>query len=288
MGVYQAVSSPSGNMQRVSYNEPVYNGKEEFDPALVRLNTVDKLSDYADSLYEATYPKKKLLAKDETYPDLVTSIVRKRFYHGYSLYGFNSNYMAMALAQLSVRGLSAIVVPDDILKYPYAACSQQSIILMKLLQNKGYSTRSVGFSSKITGHFTFETYYDGGWHYNDPNKEPNEMVLKAYNYPSIAFLNQHPDILVRAYPQFSKDYVLTVFTHYTYGTINTFPAPKAIIFQKVAKFLSYSLWAFFLFAFILVRRKYKKLKARPAITFRQNGFALQTSSPAPASAYCAA
>ncbi|HUR65430.1 MAG TPA: hypothetical protein VMZ03_03700, partial [Chitinophagaceae bacterium] len=272
----------ASSMQRISYNEPVYDQKEEFDPSLVRLNTIEKLSSYCDSLYNATYPRRSSFAIDEAYPTVATEVIRKRFYHGYSLYGFNSNYLAMAFAQVTMPGLSAIVIPDDILKYPYAACSQQSIVLMGLLQNKGYKTRSVGFSSGITGHFTFETYYDGGWHYNDPNKEPNEAVLKAYNNPSIAFLNQHPAILQRAYSQYPKEYVMEVFTNYSYGAVNTFPAPKALLFQKVCKFLSYMMWSFFLLAFIWVRKKYKRM-GQPGIVKNKSRLFIFRKTPVPAS-----
>lgn len=243
-------------MGRLGYGDPVYNSQEEYDPSLRRLNSISKLTAYCDSLFDVGQQQS---SNSVSYPEIATDVIRKRFYHGYSLYGLNKNYMAMALSKMSIPGLSAIVVPDDILKYPFAACSQQSIVLMKLLQNKGYATRSVGFSGKITGHFTFETFYDGSWHYNDPNKEPDVNVLKAYNNPSIAFLNQNPDILQKAYPQYSKEYVMDVFTTYTYGAVNTFPAPRAILFQKVSLFFSYTMWSFFLLAFIWVRKKYKKL-----------------------------
>jgi hypothetical protein len=286
MAAYQAVSTSSCSMQRVSYNEPVYNQQEEFDPELVRLNTLKKLSNYCDSLYKANYCDRNSFIIDQSYCDIASDVIRKRFYHGYSLYGFNSNYMAMAAAQVIMPGLSAIVIPDDILKYPYAACSQQSIILMQLLQNKGYPTRSVGFSSKITGHFTFETYYDGGWHYNDPNKEPDAVLLKSYNNPSIAYLNQHPDILLKAYHQYPKEYVMEVFTNYSYSPINSFPASKAVIFQKMAKVLSYSLWIFFLLAFILVRRKYHKFKTRTEKN-KSSGFVMQSSAPEHSAYYAA-
>ena len=286
MAVYQLIASSSNRMQRLSYSEPEYDNKEEFDPTLVRLNSIDKLSDYCDSLYLTIYPQNSSTSIDELYPEIASSVIIKRFYHGYSLYGFNSNYMAMALAQVSIKGLSAIVIPNDILKYPYAACSQQSIVLMELLQSKGYKTRSVGFNSSITGHFTFETYYDNGWHYNDPNKEPDVAVLKAYNNPSIAYLNQHPDLLLKAYHQYPRDYVMKVFTNYSYGAINSFPASKAIIFQKASKLLSYTMWMFFLLAFVLVRRKYMNLKVKP-VKAKRNKFVGQPTTSVSATYYAA-
>lgn len=257
LAAYQFFGSSSYSAQNLSYSEPVYDQAEEFDPSLQRLNSMSKLSAYCDSVYHSEI-RRRGSVPESFYPELASAVIRKRFYHGYSVYGLNSNYMAVGLSRMIMSGLSAIVVPDDILKYPYAACSQQSIITMELLREKGYDTRKVGLSGNITGHFTFEAYYQGGWHYYDTDKEPDAAYLNAYNRPSIAYLNAHPDMLVRAYPQYSKAYIMDVFTNYSYGGVNEFPAEKAIIFQYVTKFLSYTLWSFFLLAFVFVRKKYKQ------------------------------
>lgn len=267
---YQAVTERAVT-PGVGYNIPVYNSIEEFDPSLSRLNSIEKLGNYADSIAAKS---------TKAYPEIAAAIIRKRFYHGYSLYGFNENYMAMVLSKVTVQGLNAIVIPDDILKYPFAACSQQSIVLMDLLQSRGYVTRSVGFSGKETGHFCFEAYYNHSWHYFDTDKEPDEKVLAAYNRPSIAFLNQNPDVLLKAYSRYSEDYVFDVFTTYKYGTVNAFPAPKAIIFQKISKFLSYTMWFYFLLAFIVVRRKYKRLGMPKLVRSQRRPFIIKRSVPA--------
>jgi hypothetical protein len=258
MTIYQLAGSAS-SMERVSYNKPAYNHVEEFDPSLQRLNTVDKLTAFCDSLYEErTYANSKNNFA-ETYSDITSSVVRKRFYHGYSLYGFSNNFMAMLLSEVSMEGLSAIVIPNDILKYPYAACSQQSIVFMEILKQKGFLTRKVGFSGKNNGHFCFEVHYNYAWHFYDPDMEPDMAVLNAYNRPSIEFLARHPDILRKAYHQYPSEKVLDIFPNYSYGRVNTFSAPRAIIFQQLTKFFSYTIWLFFLIAFILVRKKYLHL-----------------------------
>jgi hypothetical protein len=259
LSVYQFMGNKS-NMQRLTYDAPVYDQREEFDPALSNLNSLQSLLKYCDSV-SLLNPAKPALSSEKNFTEMAAAVVRKRFYHGYSLYGFSNNYMAMMMAQMLGGGLSAIVVPDDILKYPYAACSQQSIVMMQLLEKRGIKTRKVGFTGNATGHFCFEAYYDNGWHYFDPDKEPDAALLASYNRPSIDWLNQHKDVLVAAYPQYSKDYVLDVFTKYSYGQVSAFPAPRALLFQQGAKILSYTIWIFFLAAFILARKKYKKLAA---------------------------
>ncbi|MBL7746146.1 MAG: hypothetical protein JNM19_01855, partial [Chitinophagaceae bacterium] len=140
---------------------PVYNGKEEFDPSLQRLSSISKLEAYCDSLFAVVSSSDSNVRFEHDYPALASSIVRKKFYHGYSKYSYTNNYMALVLEPLTGKNASAIVVPDDIMKYPYAACSQQSIIMMELMKRKGFTTRKVGFDGgeKFGGHFSFEVYY---------------------------------------------------------------------------------------------------------------------------------
>src|SRR5206468_12316967 len=114
----------------------------------------------------------------------------------------------------------------DILKYPYAACSQQSIVFMEILKRKGFNTREVGFQGKTSGHFCFEVDYNGGWHFYDPDMEPDTIILNAYNRPGIAFLARHKDILLKAYHQYPPELIMDIFPNYFYGSVNTFAAPK--------------------------------------------------------------
>lgn len=279
LSVYE-LFQPSGVMGRPGYNEPTYNRVEEFDPSLQRLNNIEKLTAYVDSVYaDKTYTSKNVEFESD-YPLVATHVVRKRFFHGYSLYGFGNNHVAMLASKASIGGLSAIVLPNDILKFPYAACSQQSIVLMDVLRQKGFRTRKVGFLGKLGGHFCFEVFYNGAWHFVDPNMEPDMAVLDAYNQPGIDFLAGHTDILLRAYKQYPREKVLDLFTSYTYGKVNAPAAPNAFIFQKVTKFLSYTIWTFFLVLFILVRKRYLRLSYQKNVRNRRVHFpSLQPGSP---------
>ena len=265
---YQLAGGSNSIVQKSLTENPQYDLKEEFDPTLQSLNTVSKLVAFCDGLYTEKASTNSSIKIDEIYPDIVSSVIRKRFYHGYSSYGLSNNYMAMMLSGVTMEGLSAIVVPDDILKYPYAACSQQSIVFMEILQKKGFPTRKVGFKGKENGHFCFEVYYNGGWHFYDPDMEPSVAVLNAYNHPSIAFLAKNPEVLLKAYHQYPREKTLDIFMNYSYGTVNTFSAPKAMIFQKATKIFSYTSWLFFLLAFILVRRKYLRLSRQYVLNKR--------------------
>lgn len=256
---YQFVG-PDSTTVRPGFKKPAYNHLEEYEPALQRLNSISALANYCDSIYSEKNSRREAIRFDEAFPEIAVNSVRKRFYHGYSFYGFNDNFMAMTLSSLvNIKGLSAIVIPDDILKFPYAACSQQSIVLIELLREKGFKTRKVGFQGKTYGHFCFEVFYNGSWHFYDPDMEPNVNVLAAYHRPGIQFLASHQDILLEAYAQYPREKVLDIFPNYFYGSVDKFPAPLAMFYQKLTKFLSYTIWIFFLVAFIWVRRKYQRL-----------------------------
>ncbi len=238
---------------------PIYNGREDFNPSLLRINSLAKFEAYCDSVYAVKYATQPNIRFEELYPEIAVTAVRERFYHGYSRFSLNNNLPAVLFEPLTGKDLSAIVLPDDILKYPFGACSQQSIVVMDLLQKKGFTTRVVGFSGVSTGHFGFETFFNGTWHFYDPNMEPDQTVLKKYNQPGIAFLASNPAILTAAYKNIPAEVAIDIFTNYKYRKANAAIAPWATPYQKVTKFLSYTLWIFFLLAFVWTRRKYRRL-----------------------------
>jgi len=228
----------SGNfnpLARFDHAKPSYNRIEAYDPSLARLNSLTKLRQYCDSIYSEQVFTGKSAGFENVYTDIVSSVVRDRFFHGYSYYSFEDNYMAAMLSKVTVPGLSALVIPDEILKYPYAACSQQAIVMMELLQSKGFKTRKIAFDDKTIygGHFAFEVFYEGKWHFHDPDMEPDKTVLTNYGRPGIDFLVHNKDILLQAYHRYSQQEIVAVFSSYSYGAVNKFPAPKAAIFQNV-------------------------------------------------------
>ena len=163
---------------------------------------------------------------------------------------------AYFLAPLIKGDLNAIVIPNDILKHPMAACSQQSIIGMEVFKRKGIDVRKVGFYAReYGGHFCFEAFFNGKWHFFDPDMEPKLSLMQENHFPSIAELAQNDSLLHLLYVKEDRSYVEKLFPNYFYGPVNKFPAPNAIIFQYVAKFLSYFSWALFTLVYLLVRKK---------------------------------
>jgi hypothetical protein len=68
------------------------NRTELYDAGLARLNDLQRLTAYCDSLYAASYQNKLLHIKKIIQTWYIAG--NPRFYHGYSYYGFNDNYLA--------------------------------------------------------------------------------------------------------------------------------------------------------------------------------------------------
>jgi len=90
-------------LAKFDYPKPEYNQSEEYDSSLSRLNSVKKLIIYCDSLFGTAPDEINKERYNENYVNLVSSVVRNRFYHGYSCYGFGDNYVATVFAQTHNR-----------------------------------------------------------------------------------------------------------------------------------------------------------------------------------------
>ena len=217
---------------------PVYDHKEDFDPSLSSVNSVNKLVQMSDSLAKVNNISQGTLA----YAITVSKIVRNRFYHGFSQYPLNENWIAAISEHLFGLGLASIVKPDDILKYNYGGCSQQTIVLMEAMKRKNIAYRSVGFPH----HYASELKLDGNWYFFDPNMEPNisdsQRLENRWNCCA--------DSLKKYYDttRFTDlDWKFGKNLHVALGKVDAVPAPKAQLFQEVTKYLSKSIWLFPLF-----------------------------------------
>jgi hypothetical protein len=57
----------------------------------------------------------------------------------------NENWVAAMSEKICGYGLSCKVQPEDIMKHPNAAFSQQALVMMELLRRKKVSYRKAGF-----------------------------------------------------------------------------------------------------------------------------------------------
>ena len=234
---------------------------ELFKIELTRFKNICDLTAYIDGIYSVRHSLDKM--DTSIYVNICSDIVKKRFYHGLAEYSMFDNWIAALSGKLLWNHLSAIVDPDEILKYNEALCSQQTIVFMEILTRKGIKNRNVGIGSKDgKGHFLAEVFYANSWHMYDVNKEPhwNKVVLA---HQSMDFYIKNKDSLYKIYDGKLTPMQINYLTETIhYGQPNKFPAKNMLIFHRITKFLTYVLPLFFalllVFELIIIFKKYIK------------------------------
>ncbi|MGZ4089394.1 MAG: hypothetical protein ACXVNO_01650 [Bacteroidia bacterium] len=201
---------------------------EKYDADLTyKLRSVKDVLDYSDSI--AGHSDTRIGSLN--YGIIIYRVVKKRFYHGYSYYGLNENWVAALAGALMWKDLGAIVLPDDILKYPMAACSQQSIVLMECFRRRNISFRKIGFAH----HFTMEGQFNHKWYYFDPDMEPDFASFPREGIDSIV---KSKGFFLLYKTSMDSIKVKENFDRYFIDQPNIAAAPNASIFHKVTKILS--------------------------------------------------
>jgi hypothetical protein len=200
---------------------------EEYKPALVqRIRSIDDLLEVADSISKSKHIKLRTLG----YAEVISDLVRNRFFHEYCYYSINENWVAALAGRLVWDHLSAIVLPDDILKYPMAACSQQCIVLAESFKRKGIDYRKVGFDH----HFALEAKLDNQWFYFDPDGEPDFSKVPRNSINSL-FKSGIYEIYKKNLDSSKLKWALAGLK---LGKVNDALAPNATIFHIVTKLSS--------------------------------------------------
>ena len=241
--------------------EPVYNKLERFDPSLANINSIDKLEKYVDDSAAVTF----INIYSEKYTALLAYIISCRFYHGFSHFKLNENWIASVGEKIFGYGLDSKVEPEQIMQHPYAGCSQQAIVMMAVLRRKNISYRKIGFPH----HYAIEAMINKHWYFFDPNMEPaisleqrSHEKWKGYNDSLKRFYNPatHNDL----------NYQLGNGVAAQYGAKNEIPAGNARFFQNVTSFLSKILWCCPLVFVFIKRRRPKMYAVKPVNHFPRN------------------
>jgi len=210
------------------------SASEKYDAGLAYLTSIDHATRWLDS----TAAVRGIKPSSRDYVDLADSLIRLRFVHGYSHYRPSDDYLSYLLGRLVWSDLSAIVEPDDILKFNRAACSQQAIVFMAILRQKGYRTRKVS----LQGHFCTGVFYQGQWHFYDSNKEPK--FSKARPVPSSLELAANKTLAYQAYSGIlTKSQVDAMFSQVTLEESAALPGHRVRVLHRITHFLSHYGWA---------------------------------------------
>jgi hypothetical protein len=237
------------NFINADVNETLpYDGREKFNSSLVRLRSVSALEKYIDSIATA----RSIKIPSPQYLEIIEGAVSSRFYHGFSHWKMNENWIAALGQKATGIGLACKVSADDILKNENAACSQQALVTMAMLRRKGIEYRPVYFPH----HYAIEAHVGDRWYYLDANMEP-EMDLSARMHRNWRSDNEK---LKQYYPHADTVQLSFRFGHSekaTLGPVNDKPAGRVRLFQHVTATLSKLAWIIPL-SLIFVRRKKKE------------------------------
>ncbi len=224
---------------------------ERFDPALAgRYYSVYSLVNDAD-MNVGIKNRHSLV-----YANYLDSLISERFYHAYSTYSIKENWIAYLAGKYIWYDLAAIVTPEDIMKHPMAACSQQAIILMNCFKEVGIPYRAV----HLNGHYTSEGQINGHWYFFDPSVEPNFKFAKGRKSLSELLTDNELDaVYVRELP--TND-LHRIFKNISYGKVNENVAWKAAFFHHITYIISLLLPGFILFwLMIFIKRKLNRISS---------------------------
>ena len=210
-----------------------YDQQEKFDSRLAYINSVQKLISHTDSIASAA----NIQSGTYEYAAVLESVISNRFYHGFSHFTLSENWVAALCGKWLKEDYACKVQPEAILQQPYAACSQQSLVMMAVLRKKGMNYRSVGFPH----HYAMEVQAGKEWYFFDANMEPS--ITKENR--SLANWQHQNDYLKKFYDhqhysnldyQFGKGQTAIV------GSINEEPAKNARLFHAITAVLSAMAW----------------------------------------------
>lgn len=250
-----AFNSQAGTMPDLRKWGP---SREEYDSSLFyRLQSIDDIISYADSVYRNEQ------RQSLEYSEILASTLRKRFYHiGYSYYTREDNWIAWLAGKLIWSHLHAIVLPDDILKHPGAACSQQAIVLKECFKRAGINYREVN----LQGHFVLEGKVEGKWLLFDTNLEPRFPRGRK----SLDALLRSGELVPAYSHALTPEQVNEVFAHPVYGAPNAPIAPNATLFQRTTGILSLALPILLplgLLVYLLARNRRRKEEEPDGVKF---------------------
>jgi len=241
-----------------------YNNKEEFSPALTYIRSLDKLEQHTDSIAAVQH----IPQGSADYFILLESVIAERFYHGFSHYRLNHNWIAAVSERLIGYGLACKVDPEDILQSKAGACSQQAAVMMAIAKRKHVDYRSIGFPH----HYAMEVKVNGSWYFLDPNMEPRiskEQRMQESWHGRSDELKQFYDTSQHG----NMEYAFGNGLQPNFGSVNANPAPHLKIFHSITWLLSRTIWGLPLLLAFAIRRK-KVPSAKPVYYTGQNLFPL--------------
>lgn len=195
---------------------------DDFDQHLYKnIRSIDALVNYIENNFKGE-------KNSFEFVNYIGTVISHRFYHNFSFYTTDDNWIAGLAGKLVREDVAAIVIPEDIMKFPNAACSQQSIVLMECARRFGLDYRKVSFDH----HYAVEIKVKNKWHYVDTNievitkNESLDQLIKTGRF-FLLYRTRIPENDIKMY-----------LAHPRYGKVNAEPAPQAAAFQRFTSWMS--------------------------------------------------
>jgi hypothetical protein len=232
------------------------HSNEEYEYGIANIKS---LKEFKDTIRSEVI-KRKL--KGIEIPILIDDYIRNKFYSAGSFIEWHENWFLYLLDFIFPRlFFSTSMVPDDIIKYDYAMCSQSSIVFQEVVKDYGFDYASVRFFIPDFLHFSLAVKVDGEWYYFDSNMEPKYDRTDPGIYDGVVSADKNT--LENLYPD-ERNNNISAFNDVnksmiTASEINTFPAKNGVLVQKISYFISWYGWIIFIvIGFIIYRYNNKK------------------------------
>ncbi|SVD91513.1 uncharacterized protein METZ01_LOCUS444367, partial [marine metagenome] len=181
-------------------------------------------------------------------PIFIDDIIRKKYFHQTAYLATDTNWVLKIFDFLfpSKEFLTAMD-PKHLVKKNHGICNQQAIIFQEVIKDYEFQFASIGFDIKIPeqgnfGHFVSAVKIEENWFYFDSNMEPDYDRSDPSIFSRV--LEADKGLLKKLYPEYNFSLVnkgMIIFRD-----LNTFPAKKGVMFQKITQFLSDFSWIFLL------------------------------------------
>ncbi|HWJ38739.1 MAG TPA: hypothetical protein VNR86_08280 [Sphingomicrobium sp.] len=204
--------------------------RETFNPALGSITTIDGAANYVRAHAGSNRPEALANAADQ--------FVRERFYHSYSFFDPGHDWIAY-LSGFAWINLRSPVLPENILDFPEAACSQQVIVFQAIARKLGFDAGVV----TLRHHMIAAVKIDGQWQVYDADRD-----IAPRSYPLAKLLAGDPAV-IGIYGRMGRS--IDMAGQAARGEIklvdvNSNPAPQASLFHRLTHGFSHYGWALFL------------------------------------------
>ena len=189
-------------------------------------------------------------------PIFIDDIVRKKYFHQTAYLAANTNWVLRIFDLLfpSKEFLTAMD-PKHLIKKNHGICNQQAIMFQELIKDYEFQFASIGFDIKIPdqgnfGHFVSAVKIQEDWFYFDSNMEPNYDRSDPSIFSRV--LEADKGLLKKLYPEYN--FSLVTKDMIIFRDLNTFPAKRGVMFQKITQFFSNFSWIFLILIALILRK----------------------------------